>query len=93
MKADDSAVLKIGIRLFGAGHLAVLLGWCAWLLMVAPKDADREWVLSSGPMSMATRYRRVRELEQLREALVAEGYDVDELADPSVRAALQVVAG
>jgi hypothetical protein len=93
MKADERAVLKVGLRLFGATHLAVVLGWCAWLLAIAPEDADRAWVLANGPMSVPTRYRRVRELEQLREALIAAGYELEGVAEGSrLGAALEAVA-
>jgi len=77
VKGIEDAVLETGARLFGVRRLAGLIGYSALLLAVAPKEADREWVLDHGPLSVATRYRRVRELEQLRAALIESGYDVD----------------
>ena len=93
MKVDERAMLKVGLGLFGPTHLAVLLGWCAWLVAVAPADCDRAWVLAYGPMSVPTRYRRVRELEALRAALVAAGYGLGDVSDgSSLGAALGAVA-
>jgi hypothetical protein len=93
VKADERATLTVGLRLFGAAHLAVLLGWCAWLVAVAPADCDRAWVLAHGPMSVPTRYRRVHELEALRAALSEAGYGLADVADgSSLAAALGAVA-
>jgi hypothetical protein len=76
MKATEDVVLRVGLELFGARGLSVLLVWSFALVAMAPLGAGRAWTLAHGPLSVSTRYRRVAELDRLREALAAEGYDV-----------------